>query len=46
MEEDGVLPTAACVRHARGAPSLTAQARGKAEQGEEDAAGGDADDAG
>ena len=46
MEEDSVLPAAACVQRARGAPNPTAQARGKAEQGEEDAAGGAADDAG
>ena len=38
VEEDGVLPAAACVRRACGAPTPTTQARGKAEQGEEDAA--------
>jgi len=46
VEEDGVLPAATFVRRARGAPTPTTQARGKAEQGEEDAASNAADDIG
>ena len=41
-----MLPAATFVRRARGAPTPTAQARGKAEQGEEDAASNAADDIG